>query len=468
MAELELHRLAGVVLLQSRGLDRIGHHHVPVTVEAAVLHVRDQVGGLRAVAFGRNGRHGIIGVGVRGHLRDVSPELGRVVVGVFEEPGAVARQRADVVFARAVRKVCVSSRIGERAARELLRAARADQGVDARLDAVVLVVDMTGFGFAAESAHPSAGRAVAAAKVTHALGHVVGVGTPLHHRDGRTFANRDELGVLARGLLHEYAIFIVAANEVVPDEAAGEGDLAVAGVVFAVVVGLDDGVHAHLVGQGACNRHAGADAFGGRELRVFKGRQGGVDLIGGGFDRDDTVLGGLTGHGRSKLDRVDPAVPAHRPRRRFVEGDGYRRLLGNVHAAGPDRAVLEADDVFTERVFFVDGFAKRSPVQVDFVLEVSRPPGRCQGYFSIVDQSNVIVVVLAIILQPLNLRVELIDDVTGEGALVVESEFGPVLKVLLDLVWIVGASLIRFDGVGSIPEEDASRQRQIRFIKTEA
>ena len=76
--------------------------------------------------------------------------LGRHVdVGaVFEEPGAVARQRADVVFARAVRKVCVSSRIGERAARELLRAARADQGVDARLDAVVLVVDMTGFGFA--------------------------------------------------------------------------------------------------------------------------------------------------------------------------------------------------------------------------------------------------------------------------------------------------------------------------------
>ena len=82
VAELELHRLAGVVLLQSRGLDRIGHHHVPVAVEAAVLHVRDQVGGLRAVAFGRNGRHGIIGVGVRGHLRDVSPELGRVVVGV--------------------------------------------------------------------------------------------------------------------------------------------------------------------------------------------------------------------------------------------------------------------------------------------------------------------------------------------------------------------------------------------------
>lgn len=96
------------------------------------------------------------------------------------------------------------------------------------------------------------------------------------------------------------------------------------------------------------------------------------------------------------------------------------------------------------------------------------PPGRCQGYFSIVDQANLIVVVLAIILQPLNLRVELIDDVTGEGALVVESEFGPVLKVLLDHAFIVGASLIRFDGVGSIPEEDASRQRQIRFIKTEA
>ena len=87
--------------------------------------------------------------------------------------------------------------------------------------------------------------------------------------------------------------------------------------------------------------------------------------------------------------------------------------------------------------------------------------------FSIVDQSNLIVVVLAITHKPLNRRVELIDDVTGEGALVVESEFGPVLKVLLDLVLIVGASLIRFDGVGSIPEEDASRQRQIRFIKTE-
>lgn len=277
------------------------------------------------------------------------------------------------------------------------------------------------------------------------------------------------------------------------------------------------------VGQGACNRHAGADVFGGRELRAFKGRQGGVDLIGGGFDRDDTVLvqldrpaaadavdrhlsrfnleararaclkaadgargrafgnreryavadrhaavlGGLTGLGLGKPDGVDPAVTAHRPRRRFVEGDVYRRLLGNVHAAGPDRAVLEADDVFTERVFFVDGFAKSSPVQVDFVLEVSRPPGRCQGYFSIVDQSNLIVVVLAITHKPLNRRVELIDDVTGEGALVVESEFGPVLKVLLDLVLIVGASLIRFDGVGSIPEEDASRQRQIRFIKTE-
>ena len=82
-------------------------------------------------------------------------------------------------------------------------------------------------------------------------------------------------------------------------------------------------------------------------------------------------------------------------------------------------------------------------------------------------KSEILGVVLAIIHQPLNLRVELIDDVTGEGAQVVESEFGPVLKVLLDLVLIVGASLIRFDGVGSIPEEDASRQRQIRFIKTE-
>ena len=32
----------------------------------------------------------------------------------------------------------------------------------------------------------------------------------------------------------------------------------------------------------------------------------------------------------------------------------------------------------------------------------------------------------------------------------------------------LNAESIRFDGVGSIPEEDASRQRQIRFIKTEA
>ena len=82
VAELELHRLAGVVLLQGRSLDRLGYHHVPVAVEVAVLHGRNLVGGLRAVAFGRNGRHGIIRIGVFGHWCDVARESGRVVFGV--------------------------------------------------------------------------------------------------------------------------------------------------------------------------------------------------------------------------------------------------------------------------------------------------------------------------------------------------------------------------------------------------
>ena len=351
---------------------------------------------------------------------------------------------------------------------------------------------------------------------TQALGHVVGVGTPLHHRDGRTFANRDELGVLARGLLHEYAVFIVAANEVVPDEAAGEGDRAVPVVVFAGVVGLDDGVHAHLVGQGACNRHAGADVFGGRELRAIKGRQGGVDLIGGGFDRDETVLvqldrpaaadavdrhlsrfnleararaclkaadgargrafgnreryavadrhaavlGGLTGLGRGKPDGVDPAVTAHRPRRRFVEGDVYRRLLGDVHAAGPGRAVLEADDVFAGGIFFFDGFAQRSPVQVDLVLEVARPVGLGEDDFRIVCLANLVIVAAA-----LTKRVELIDDGSGKRALT-EIENRLVFK-LLAFVFVEAAIPVPLDEVGGISEDDAFRQRQSRLLKTE-
>ena len=177
-------------------------------------------------------------------------------------------------------------------------------------------------------------------------------------------------------------------------------------------------------------------------------------------DRHAAVLGGLTGLGRGKPDGVDPAVTAHRPRRRFVEGDVYRRLLGDVHAAGPGRAVLEADDVFAGGIFFLDGFAQRSPVQVDLVLEVARPVGLGEDDFRIVCLANLVIVAAA-----LTKRVELIDDGSGKRALT-EIENRLVFKIL-EFAFVEAAILVPLDEVGGVSEDDAFRQRQSRLLKTE-
>ena len=177
-------------------------------------------------------------------------------------------------------------------------------------------------------------------------------------------------------------------------------------------------------------------------------------------DRHAAVLGGLTGLGRGKPDGVDPAVLGHRPGRGAVEGDINSRLGGYVDAADPGRAVRKTNDVFAGGIFFIDGFAKRSPVQVDFVLEVARPLGIGEDDFRIIFLANLVIVAAA-----LTKRVELIDDGSGKRALT-EIENRLVFK-LLAFVFVEAAILVPHDEVGGVSEDDAFRQRQSRLLKTE-
>ena len=86
-------RILLVVFAQRPGaLDRRGHHHVPLAVERSVLHGRNVVTGPQSVGRGRDGRDGIIGIGIFGHGSDAAPEAGAVVgrvVVVERECGSV-------------------------------------------------------------------------------------------------------------------------------------------------------------------------------------------------------------------------------------------------------------------------------------------------------------------------------------------------------------------------------------------